>query len=444
MRRPLVYDITRLVTRIFARTPNGIDRVDHALACQALRDPGNAGLILTPFGPRVLSAPAAREALANIRKHWGEDAEADGDRHALAILDALDSASPPAPRLSIPRKGQYAEALAWMRRYGPLPGEPAGRLLAGSGVYLNVSQFPLSLPRAFGWLGDNPRVQGAFFIHDLLPLETPEFFRPAERARHVRRLATLARHGSAAIVSSATTAAALARQMAEMGRPDLPICVMPLPPDPAFTLARERSPPAVAQPYFVLLGTVEPRKNHLLILQVWREIVARLGVAAPKLVLIGERGWENEQVMDLIERCGVLQQHVLLASGLSTPGVRRLLAGARALLAPSFAEGYGLPVVEGLAVGVPVLASDISIFREIAPGRLTLIDPIDGSGWLAAILRLSEPGETPLRANAPDLPDWEGAFERIRVFLEALTDRAASQKAQTNPGVRGRAPSGGH
>ena len=426
MRRPLVYDITRLVTRIFARTPNGIDRVDHAFARLALRNPGNAALILTPFGPRVVPAPAAREALANIRKHWGEDGGPDRDSHALAILAALDSASPPAPRLSIPRRGQYADALAWMRRWGVLPGEPAGRLLAEGGVYLNVSQFPLSLPRAFDWLGRNPSVQGAFFIHDLLPLETPEFFRPSERARHVRRLATLAAHGRAAIVSSAITAAALARRMAEMGRPDLPICVTPLPPDPAFTLAKEPSQSAAARPYFVLLGTIEPRKNHLLMLHVWREIVARLGAAAPKLVLIGERGWENEQVMDLIERCGALQRHVLLASGLATPGVRRLLAGARALLAPSLAEGYGLPVVEGLAAGVPVLASDIPIFREIAPGRLTLIDPIDGPGWLAAVLRLSESDETRRQASAPSLPDWESAFERIQVSLEALAHRAES------------------
>lgn len=63
--------------------------------------------------------------------------------------------------------------------------------------------------------------------------------------------------------------------------------------------------------YFVVLGTIEPRKNHLLLLQVWRQLIEELGLAAPRLVIIGQRGWECEQVVDLLDRCEVLRGVVL-------------------------------------------------------------------------------------------------------------------------------------
>jgi glycosyltransferase involved in cell wall biosynthesis len=64
----------------------------------------------------------------------------------------------------------------------------------------------------------------------------------------------------------------------------------------------------------------------------------------------------------------------------------RLIAGARASLMPSFAEGFGLPVAEALAIGTPVIASDIPVFHEVGQGLATLIDPLDGPEWEAAIM----------------------------------------------------------
>lgn len=60
------------------------------------------------------------------------------------------------------------------------------------------------------------------------------------------------------------------------------------------------------KPYFVVLGTMRPRKNHLLLLHLWRQLVAELGDGAPQLVVIGQRGWECEQVVDLLDRCTAL------------------------------------------------------------------------------------------------------------------------------------------
>ena len=114
-----------------------------------------------------------------------------------------------------------------------------------------------------------------------------------------------------------------------------------------------------ASPYFVVLGTIEPRKNHLLLLNIWRRL-AEQQRSPPKLVIIGTRGWENEQVLDVLDRSVLVRPHVVEGSGMGDRGLMRLLANARALLMPSFAEGYGLPVVEALSLGTPVVASDIA------------------------------------------------------------------------------------
>jgi glycosyltransferase involved in cell wall biosynthesis len=138
--------------------------------------------------------------------------------------------------------------------------------------------------------------------------------------------------------------------------------------------------------------------------------------------VIGARGWENEHIIDLLERCPGLHRHVIEVSGLPTPGVKRLLLGARALLMPSFGEGFGLPVVEALAAGVPVIASDIAVFHEIGGGRLITIDPTDGPGWRAAICAFasvdSQEREALLARNADYVaPEWSSFFAGIEDFV---------------------------
>lgn len=424
LRRPVVYDIARLVSRVFDRTPNGIDRVDFALANHFV-DPaaGNrSGMMVTAFGPRVLEPRAAREALDNIRKHWGEDAPPETDAHLLEVAAAIDGAPQARKRISKGRTGQFAEALAWIRRNGFPVGRRAADVLAGGGVYFNASQFPLDFDPYFRWTRDRTDIDCVFFLHDVLPIEAPEYFLPAERPRHLRRLQTVARRGRAVVVTSEVVREAVCRQLARLGRPDMPILVAPPPPDPIFLLRPEGEGAVARHPYFVTCGTIEPRKNHLLLLHVWRDLVARLGPSAPKLVLIGERGWENEHVVDLLERSPSLQSHVIEASGLTTPCVRRLFLGAQAVLLPSFAEGYGLPLVEALAVGAPVIASDIPVFHEVGKGRALTIDPTDGPAWREAVSAFTR-ADSPERLKQLEssrgwsAPQWPAFFAAIEEFL---------------------------
>ncbi|ACK51646.1 glycosyl transferase group 1 [Methylocella silvestris BL2] len=427
---PVAFDITRLATRVLNRTPNGIDRIDSAFARRFLGAPApdHFAMMMTLQGPRVIAAAGAADIVNGIFAHWGEDEAPDADESYRRIVKWISGDANTfegAERVARGRTGQAAGVIRWLGHHGfPLGKSPAAALPKGA-RYLNVSQFPLWIPSYFRWLKQRPDVRGVFFIHDLLPIEAPEYFRKAEYERHMRRLANLAEFGAAAIVTTEVVKETLQRHLAPLGRADMQILVAPIPASPIFSGRAAKPEPQFGAPYFVACGTIEPRKNHLLLLHVWRELARRDGAGAPKLVLIGARGWENENVVDLLERCRAIRPHVIEASGLSTPSLKALLEGARALLMPSFAEGFGLPIAEALACGTPVIASDIAAFRESGGGCVTLVSPIDGEKWLETIRAFAVP-QSPERATAEarakrfEAPNWDGYFATVEAFLASL------------------------
>ena len=222
-----------------------------------------------------------------------------------------------------------------------------------------------------------------FFVHDLIPLTHPEYCRPGEAERHRARMNTMLGMGHGVIANSAATLEELTAYAKAHG--------LPMPPATVALLAPARLPePAVdaplSKPYFVMLGTIEPRKNHWLLLQLWRQIIEQVGEHAPRLVIIGQRGWECENVVDLLERCETLKGFVFEYPVCSDAELSSWLYHAQALLFPSFTEGYGMPLVEALSLGVPVIASDLPVFREIAGEIPEYVDPLDGKRWRELIV----------------------------------------------------------
>jgi glycosyltransferase involved in cell wall biosynthesis len=174
-----------------------------------------------------------------------------------------------------------------------------------------------------------------------------------------------------------------------------------------------------------MLSTIEPRKNHWMILQVWRRLIERHGAAAPRLVVVGQRGWECENVLDLLERCESLRGFVLEKPVCSDSELVTYLRHAQALLFPSFVEGYGLPLVEALSLGVPAIASDLPVFREIATDIPEYLDPLDAIGWLRCIESFCQP-DSPLRQSqllkmsrfTP--PAWAKHFETFEALVRQV------------------------
>jgi glycosyltransferase involved in cell wall biosynthesis len=252
-------------------------------------------------------------------------------------------------------------------------------------------------------------------VHDLIPITHPEYCRPGRRARHIQRMQHVARFSSGVVVNSRHTMQSLEAFCRQSGLTPPPIVVAPLGTN-LPELVPDRVP--MSGPYFVALGNIEPRKNHWMLLQLWRRLVDLKGPAAPRLVVIGQRAWECENVVDLLERCEPLRGFVVEHASCGDEELVNTLRHARALLYPSFAEGFGLPIAEALSVGAPVIASNLPVFREFAGEVPEYADPLDGMRWLELIEDYSRPDSARraaqmARMTACVAPTWVRHFEHV-------------------------------
>jgi glycosyltransferase involved in cell wall biosynthesis len=371
----IALDLSRLLSRAGSATPSGIDRVELAYArhlsadgaayCFAARNAlGGIGL---------LPKDAAGDFVDRLVALWRDGATA-GERRRIA-------------------------ALARWLRLAALTGttglRKALRVSSFPAVYLIVSHQNLDRPRPIARLKAATGARFVCLIHDLIPLDCPELTRPAQTARHGRRIAAVAALADAAIVNSAATGDALCPRL---GSRRVPIAIAPL----GIDLRRATPAAPSAAPYFICIGTIERRKNHELLLSVWQRLAAELAAQTPRLLLIGQRGLGGQQ---MTERLGALRGVVSEHSDMPDAAMAKLLGGARALLLPSLAEGFGLPVAEALSLGVPVVCSDLPALRESGGGVPDYLDPHDATAWRAAILDFATDSPRQ-RAQLARLSQW--------------------------------------
>ena len=386
----VILDITRLLSRVLHPTPTGVDRVEMAYArgllaavpdrllFAAVHPSGFYGRLPTRAVTRFLDATEQR---------W-RDEGLGGQSLRLFAAKALTSLRP-----------RLAKA-------------------SDKSIYLQPSPNNLIKPaRMRGFLKrENARL--VCLVHDLIPIQYPEYARAGGADLHARRMWTVASLADGIVANSHATLAALDPWLDRAGRNPL-TAVAHL----GTEIRMPAGPYAGDRPYFVCVGTIEPRKNHLLLLHLWRAMAEQRGVdAVPRLILIGRRGWENEQVIDLLERCPSLVGCVEEHSGLPDSRVQAMIAGARGLLLPSFAEGYGMPVTEALALGVPVLCSDLPALREAGGNVPLFLDPLDGPAWQRAIDDLAAPDSAERAAQRQRLVDWHAPTwpQHIAIVLELL------------------------
>lgn len=380
--REFLFDVSRLIWRSWRGRPaTGIDRV-----CLAYLEHFGARsqLVVQRRGRLWILSPDASDRLATVLADGGRATRLD---LIGALLRALLTASraPPRPKM----------------------------------LYLNVGHTGLDDAALPDWIAVNA-VRAIYMIHDLIPLTHPQFCRTGEAPKHERRIMNALSSAQGLILNSHDTLDALS-SFAASRRLALPNTLV------AWLGISEGACPAVetsGRPYFVVVGTIEGRKNHLLLLRAWEQLVDAMGAAAPELIIIGGRGWEAEEVFSKLDRPGRFAGHVREVSGCSDDELIRLLAGARALLMPSFVEGYGLPVLEALQLGTPVIASDLPIFREIAADLPTYLDPQDPAAWADAVRDfLGETTERRRQLSAIpsfEAPTWQQHFRAVDQWLGTL------------------------
>jgi len=402
-------DISRLIWGAKRVGPTGIDRIElayaqHVLAQQASRP---AYLVLHVSGLLfALSTTGGRRFVEDLASRWRGSAPVQKRGHLLAVVKTywrlFTSVWIPGP---------------WLRR--------KLRKHATPPIFLVVSHHHVGhgytirrIRRVFG-------AKAVCFIHDLIPIDYPEYCKPRTELRHHRAIANVGRIFEAAIVNSETTAQSLRSYLATMSgqtASQLKIRV-------AMPGVRAFPVPDVAtktpdRPYFVMLATIEPKKNHLLLLNLWTRLATSMA-APPQLLVIGSRGWDNEQVVDMLERSRRLRGLVFECRRMADADVGSALKGARALLVPSLAEGFGLPLAEALASGVPAICSDIPALREVGRDVPDFVDPLDLFGWRDAVLEYTEPhskrrADQMIRLAHWHAPNWAEHFEVVDRLLGDL------------------------
>lgn len=139
----------------------------------------------------------------------------------------------------------------------------------------------------------------------------------------------------------------------------------------------------VESDYVLFVGTVEPRKNLERLIAAWQSIgsAERHGV---RLVIVGATGWLVDQILSR----PVSEDAIEFKGFVGDDELAHLMRGAMAFVYPSLYEGFGLPVLEAMAQGIPVLTSNVGATREVAEGAALLIDPLNTSSISDGLIRL--------------------------------------------------------
>lgn len=379
----LLLDVTRLVWRVWTgRLPTGIDRV-----CLAYLD---------HYGPRALAVIQRGTVRMVLAKQQSQ--------RLFALL----------------RRGGrgFRPRLAALLTQAALSGGYRGATLGWT--YLNVGHTGLDDPALATWL-KHKAWKPVFLVHDLIPISHPQFCRAGEAEKHASRMTTVLDCAAGVIVNSAATGDALADFAQQVGKPAPPMQVAWLASD---SPTQTKSPIAPQRPYFVTVGTIEGRKNHVLLLRLWQRLVRELGDAAPELVLVGQRGWQADEVFTMLDSAPDLQGHVRELGKCDDAEMLAWIDGARAVLMPSFIEGFGIPVIEALQRGAPVIASDLPVFREIAGDIPLYLDPGDEPAWEAAVrdyfTDCADRSRQLVAMPQYRAPSWPEHFTRVDAWLRRL------------------------
>ncbi|MET0966735.1 MAG: glycosyltransferase family 1 protein [Nakamurella sp.] len=267
------------------------------------------------------------------------------------------------------------------------------------------------------------RMPAVVTIHDLAFVTHPETVNPAARDLAALVPRTLARADAVCTDSEVIRA----RIESHFNVPPEQLFVAPIAVDtswaaasPADTAMRSRL--GLPESYLIFVGTREPRKDLPTLISAYRRLRSQLAAEAPALLLVGSPGWGDDPAAEPVEG-------MIVADYLPQQDMPAVVAGAKALVMPSLDEGFGMPAVEGLAAGIPVVVSDIPTLQEVTGGA-AITFAVGNTEALTAALA------TALAGGGPDRPTRTAQAARFTAARMADRTVDAYRYALDRRGIR--------
>lgn len=229
-------------------------------------------------------------------------------------------------------------------------------------------------------------------VHDLVPLLWPEWCQPGLPAVFRRWYEHVVPECDVIFANSESTQKDVLAYAQQSGKPlSVPVIVVPM--GGGFSKADSANASASVQeqikqlgPYVLCAGTLEVRKNHALLIRIWRRLLLeRPANTVPKLVIAGGQGWLVDDLLQQLENSAWLNGHVVWIDRPSDSCMTQLYKQAQFTIFPSFYEGWGLPVTESLYWGKPSLTSSVSSLPEAGMGLTEMFDPDNASQALELV-----------------------------------------------------------
>lgn len=291
------------------------------------------------------------------------------------------------------------------------------------------------------------------FVHDCIPVIAPEYFVPGLQRDFREWIRGILRHCDGLVANSNSTAKDIVRVAEVLGEEAPRIGVAPL--DAVSHIGEADEPGAseaggsylskcglTAGDFVLFVGTIEPRKNHVLAFEAWKRLIDERGAAnTPQLVCVGGSGWRNAKIRSRLEENETPSSKVTMLQGVSDGELGQLYSGCRFSLYPSSYEGWGLPVTESLNAGKVALVARASSLPEAGGEFAEYFELGDGDDFLEKLERLIDDDDY-LAKREGEIAEgfrprsWSDVAEQI--VSHALAARPAAFKSgapQTLPGA---------
>ncbi|MDD2768536.1 MAG: glycosyltransferase family 1 protein [Methylococcus sp.] len=267
-----------------------------------------------------------------------------------------------------------------------------------------------------------------FLVHDLLCVQMPQYFPPGSAEVFAQWLEVVAENDGAVCVSETT-----AQQLGHWIKCNCPTTphrfniawshngadithsplTQGLPPDTEATLAKYR-----ARPTFLMVGTLEPRKGHVQVLDAFDRLWQ--SGADVNLAIVGKQGWMVEEVVERLRHHPEQNKRLFWLEGISDADLEKIYAASTCLIAASYGEGFGLPLIEAAQHKLPIIARDIPVFREVAGEHAYYFDataPVNLAQSIHKWLELTSNKENTPRSDEMPWMTWKQSVVQLNKCL---------------------------